>query len=44
VKRLLLCSGKVYYDLRKAREEKGLENDIAICRIEQVRFLCLLAV
>ncbi|XP_065574167.1 2-oxoglutarate dehydrogenase complex component E1-like [Artemia franciscana] len=36
VKRLLLCSGKVYYDLRKAREEKGLENDIAICRIEQL--------
>lgn len=37
MKRLLLCSGKVYYDLNKARAEKGLQKDIAIVRVEQVR-------
>jgi 2-oxoglutarate dehydrogenase complex dehydrogenase (E1) component-like enzyme len=36
VKRLLLCSGKVYYDLNKKRAEKGLQKDIAIVRLEQV--------
>jgi 2-oxoglutarate dehydrogenase E1 component len=34
-KRLLLCSGKVYYDLILKREELGLK-DIAIVRIEQL--------
>jgi 2-oxoglutarate dehydrogenase E1 component len=32
--RLLLCCGKVYYDLLKAREERQ-RQDIAIARIEQ---------
>ncbi len=35
VKRLLVCSGKVYYDLAKKREEKG-QDDVAILRIEQL--------
>jgi 2-oxoglutarate dehydrogenase E1 component len=35
VKRLLACSGKVYYDLVKKREEKGIE-DVAIIRVEQL--------
>ena len=35
VKRLVVCSGKVYYDLMKKREEKGLD-DVAIVRIEQL--------
>lgn len=35
VKRLLLCSGKVYYDLSKRREESGRE-DVAIVRVEQL--------
>jgi 2-oxoglutarate dehydrogenase E1 component len=34
VKRILLCSGKVYYDLAKARGERG-KNDVAIVRVEQ---------
>ena len=34
VKRVLACSGKVYYDLVKKREEKGVE-DVAIIRVEQ---------
>jgi 2-oxoglutarate dehydrogenase E1 component len=35
VKRLVVCSGKVYYDLMKKREEKGLD-DVAIVRVEQL--------
>jgi 2-oxoglutarate dehydrogenase complex dehydrogenase (E1) component-like enzyme len=35
VRRILLCSGKVYYDLLARREEIG-GNDVAIIRIEQL--------
>ncbi|NNC16575.1 2-oxoglutarate dehydrogenase E1 component [Corallococcus exiguus] len=35
VKRLLLCSGKVYYDLAKARDERK-DDSIAIVRVEQL--------
>ena len=35
VKRILVCSGKVYYDLAKKREEKG-HDDTAILRLEQL--------
>jgi len=35
VKRVIVCSGKVYYDLVKKREEKGAD-DVAIVRIEQL--------
>lgn len=38
VKRIIFCSGRVYYDLIKARREKGLEGEIAISTIEQVSF------
>lgn len=36
VKRVVLCSGKVYYDLLNAREENGLDETVAIVRIEQL--------
>ncbi|MDO5640040.1 MAG: 2-oxoglutarate dehydrogenase E1 component [Neisseria sp.] len=36
VKRVIICAGQVYYDLAKAREERGLVNDIAIVRLEQL--------
>ncbi|MFL6446289.1 MAG: multifunctional oxoglutarate decarboxylase/oxoglutarate dehydrogenase thiamine pyrophosphate-binding subunit/dihydrolipoyllysine-residue succinyltransferase subunit [Bryobacteraceae bacterium] len=35
VRRILLCSGKVYYDLVNKREELG-RTDIAILRVEQL--------
>lgn len=34
VKRVILCSGKVYYDLQDAREKHALK-DVAIVRLEQ---------
>jgi len=34
VKRVVLCSGKVFYDLQAAREEAGT-SDVAIVRLEQ---------
>jgi 2-oxoglutarate dehydrogenase E1 component len=35
VQRVLLCSGKVYYDLWQAREEED-RNEVAILRVEQL--------
>ncbi len=35
VERVVACSGKVYYDLMKKREEKGAD-DVAILRVEQL--------
>jgi 2-oxoglutarate dehydrogenase E1 component len=34
IRRIVLCSGKVYYDLLEAREEKGI-NDVYLMRLEQ---------
>lgn len=35
VKRLLMCTGKVYYDL-KAKQQKDKRKDVAIVRLEQL--------
>ena len=35
VRRLIFCSGKIYYELRKARREQGIK-DVAIVRVEQI--------
>jgi 2-oxoglutarate dehydrogenase E1 component len=35
ITRVVFCSGKVYYDLREAREVNGIENT-ALIRIEQL--------
>ncbi|XP_026328900.1 2-oxoglutarate dehydrogenase, mitochondrial isoform X2 [Hyposmocoma kahamanoa] len=36
VRKLSFCTGRVYYDLLKERRDRGLEKDIAICRVEQI--------
>ncbi|MBF0327323.1 MAG: 2-oxoglutarate dehydrogenase E1 component [Alphaproteobacteria bacterium] len=35
VRRVILCSGKVYYDLYEERAKRGI-NDVAIVRVEQL--------
>ena len=37
VKKVIFCSGKLYYELAKERELKELEDRVAIHRIEQVK-------
>lgn len=36
VRRLLFCTGKVYYDLTRERKARGMAEQVAITRIEQV--------
>ncbi|XP_028167080.1 2-oxoglutarate dehydrogenase, mitochondrial isoform X3 [Ostrinia furnacalis] len=36
VRKLVFCSGRVYYDLIKQRRDRGLEADIAVARVEQI--------
>lgn len=36
VRKLIFCSGKVYYDLAKERLQKNCVQDIAIARVEQI--------
>uniref|UniRef100_A0A8B9RG91 2-oxoglutarate dehydrogenase complex component E1 n=1 Tax=Astyanax mexicanus TaxID=7994 RepID=A0A8B9RG91_ASTMX len=36
VKRIIFCTGKVYYDLTKERKSRGMEETVAIARIEQL--------
>ncbi|XP_015269491.1 PREDICTED: 2-oxoglutarate dehydrogenase-like, mitochondrial [Gekko japonicus] len=36
VKRVIFCTGKVYYDLIKERKNQDLEKEVAITRLEQI--------
>ncbi|XP_010287292.1 PREDICTED: 2-oxoglutarate dehydrogenase-like, mitochondrial, partial [Phaethon lepturus] len=36
VKRVIFCTGKVYYDLVKERKNQDLEKQVAITRLEQI--------
>ncbi|XP_041914662.1 2-oxoglutarate dehydrogenase, mitochondrial isoform X1 [Alosa sapidissima] len=36
VKRLIFCTGKVYYELARERKERGMEDTVAITRVEQL--------
>jgi len=36
VRRVVLCSGKVYYDLLARREELGIDDGVALVRLEQL--------
>lgn len=35
-RRVVLCTGKIYYELLQARADRGLEKEIALIRIEQL--------
>lgn len=37
VKRVIFCTGKVYYELARERKQGNLEQDVAIIRLEQVQ-------
>ncbi|XP_033845752.1 2-oxoglutarate dehydrogenase complex component E1 [Periophthalmus magnuspinnatus] len=36
VKRIIFCTGKVYYDLTRERTNRGMDSDVAVVRIEQL--------
>merc|ERR1711881_493539 len=36
VRRVIFCTGKVFHDIDAEREERGLEDKVAIVRIEQI--------
>ncbi|KAK7933771.1 hypothetical protein WMY93_004667 [Mugilogobius chulae] len=36
VKRIIFCTGKVFYELNKERKNRGLEDSVAIARVEQL--------
>ncbi|MEM7042370.1 MAG: 2-oxoglutarate dehydrogenase E1 component [Pseudomonadota bacterium] len=36
IERVVLCSGKIFYDLQDARAEKGLDDKVALLRLEQL--------
>lgn len=36
VKRVIFCTGKVYYELIRERKTRGVEDAVAVVRIEQV--------
>jgi 2-oxoglutarate dehydrogenase E1 component len=36
IKKILLCSGQIYFDLNNRRNKLGLENEIAIIRLERI--------
>ena len=36
VKRLVMCSGKLYYEIALERNKRGLQSDVAIVRVEQL--------
>ncbi|CAL8278261.1 unnamed protein product [Merluccius merluccius] len=36
VRRIIFCTGKVYYELARERKDRGMEEEVAIVRIEQL--------
>lgn len=37
VKRVVFCTGKIYYELIRERKNRGMDEAVAVVRIEQVR-------
>ena len=42
MEKVLFCSGKIYYELVQERKKRGMEDRVAILRVEQVYPLSLL--
>ena len=38
-KRIVFCTGKVFYELHAERERQGKQDEVAVIRVEQVRGL-----
>ncbi len=36
IERVVMCAGKLYYDLAAAREERGLDGKVALIRLEEL--------
>uniref|UniRef100_A0A665VEL6 2-oxoglutarate dehydrogenase complex component E1 n=1 Tax=Echeneis naucrates TaxID=173247 RepID=A0A665VEL6_ECHNA len=36
VKRVIFCTGKIYYELIRERKNRGMDDDVAVVRIEQL--------
>lgn len=36
VKRVVFCTGKIYYELTRERKNRGMDDSVAVVRIEQV--------
>lgn len=36
VKRVIFCTGKIYYELIRERKHRGMDSDVAVVRIEQL--------
>ena len=36
IARVILCTGKVYYDLAQERSDRGLDDKVAILRLEEI--------
>lgn len=36
VKRVVFCTGKVYYELIRERKSRGMDDAVAVIRVEQV--------
>ena len=39
VKKVVFCSGKIFYELAQERKARKMEDRVAILRVEQVRAL-----
>ncbi len=40
VKRIVFCTGKIYYELTRERKNRGMDDTVAVVRIEQVTSEC----
>lgn len=40
VKRVIFCTGKIYYEVTRERKNRGMDDDVAVVRIEQVTLAC----